>query len=302
MRNELAIGTLCITGLVLAGKLGQSVQPQLKAPVGLTLHQQEALEESAVASLFGEFRASVADFLWLESDRYLHFGVGTRGRLDSEKENKKVGAVKGKAAHDNHHDETTIVPNAEADWRGGLGNLERQTQPYMDLSHHEERDAKETLPLFRLMTWTNPHFVQGYVHGAMQMARVNAKLPEALAFLLEGERNNPDSLSIQATLCELYFVRLVKLEEALAHGNKALLLYSQKDRKTLSRDEDEDANNAFRWLVLIYRDLGDARRKAGDTSGAQQLYAQGRRLANACLQYYPEDPTAITFLRSFAGK
>ena len=288
--------------LVLAGKLAEHVQPQLKAPAGLTLHQQEALEESAVASLFGEFRASTADFLWLEADRYLHFGVGTRGRLESEKNDKKVGTVQGKAAHDSHHEETTIVPNAEADWRGLLGDLERETQPYMDMSHHEERDAKEALPLFRLMTWANPHFVQGYVQGAMQMARGRKKLPEALAFLLEGERNNPDSLSLQTTLCEFYFVHLNQPETAIPYGNKALLLFSRKERSTLSQDEDEDANSAFRWLVLIYRNLGDARAAVGESDEAKRFYTQGRRLATACLQYYPEDPTALAFLRSAAGK
>jgi tetratricopeptide (TPR) repeat protein len=289
---------LCAASLVLAGKLGQAVQPHLKAPVGMTLHQQEALEESAVASVFGEFRASLADFLWLEADRYLHFGVGTRGRLDSEKNDAKVGKVQGVVAHDTHHDETTIVPSATSDWRGLLGHIERETQPYMDMSHHQERDAKEALPLFRLMTWSNPRFVQGYVQGAMQMASRPEKRQEALEFLLEGERNNPESISIQVTLCELYYRNLKQLEAAEPHGRKALELYATRDKATLSQDEQADANSAFRWLVGIYRDLGDVQSSQGAPEKAQTFYGMARQIAIKCLRYYPEDPTAIHFLRN----
>ena len=32
------------------------------------------------------------------------------------------------------------------------------------------------------------------------------------------------------------------------------------------------------------------------------LYAVARQLSTECLQHYPEDPTAIHFLRSYAGK
>ena len=300
--KESAATLLCGVSLVLAGKLGQVVQPQLKAPVGLTLHQQEALEESAVASVFGEFRASLADFLWLEADRYLHFGVGTRGRLESEKSDEKVGKVQGTVAHDAHHNETTIVPSALSDWRGLLGHIERETQPYMDMSHHQERDAKEALPLFRLMTWSNPHFVQGYVQGGMQMASRPDKRQEALDFLLEGERNNPDSLSIQVTLCEFYYRNLKQLEAAEPHGRKALELYATRDKATLSQDEREDANSAFRWLVGIYRDLGDAQSKQGASEKARILYGMARQIATECLRHYPEDPTAIHFLRAYVGK
>ena len=301
MREGMILG-LCFVALVGAGKLAQSVQPQLKAPVGLTLHQQEALEESAVASVFGEFRASMADFLWLESDRYLHFGVSTRGRLESEKKDKKIGAVQGVVAHDSHHNETTIVPSEASDWRSILGHIERQTQPYMDMSHHQERYAKEALPLFRLMTWSNPHFIQGYVQGAMQMASRPNKLGEALAFLQEGERNNPESLSIQTTLCELLLVRFSRPLEAEPHGRKALELLATRDPKTLSLDEKEDANSAYRWLVILYRNLGDEQAQNGSADKAQMLYGMARTLAQECLQRYPEDPTAIQFLRKYTGK
>jgi hypothetical protein len=300
--RELAMGAGCFLALIFAGTVSNQVQPQLKAPEGMTQHQREALEESAVSSLFGEFRSSMADFLWLESERYLHSGVETRGRLDSEKGDKRVGEVKGTARHDSHHEETTVVPSAASDWRGLLGHLERETQPYMDMSKHTERNPKEILPLLRMATWSNPHFVQGYVNGAMQMAHLPGRKDEALAFLKEGERNNPDSLSIQATLCELYAVHFENREEAEPYGRRALELFAQKDPQVLSLDEKEDANSAFRWLVGIYRDLGDQKTKAGQMEQARALYAAGRTIATECLRHYPEDPTAIKFLREYVGK
>lgn len=302
MDRELYMGAGCFAALVLAGLVSTRVEPQLRAPQGMTQLQKEALEESAVASVFGEFRASMADFLWLESERYLHSGVETRGRLESEKNDKKVGEVKGTSSHDSHHEETTVVPSASSDWRGLLGHIERETQPYMDMSHHTEKSPKEVLPLLRMATWSNPHFVQGYVNGAMQMVNLPGKRDEALAFLKEGERNNPESLSIQATLCEMYLVHFESPEQAEPYGRRALELFAQKDPQVLSQDEKEDANAAFRWLVGIYRNLGDQKAKAGDQEKARLLYAAGRTLATECLRHYPEDPTAIKFLREYAGK
>jgi hypothetical protein len=302
MDRELFVGAGCFVALVLGGMITTAVEPQLRAPVGMTQHQKEALEESAVASVFGEFRSSMADFFWLESERYLHSGVETRGRLESEKKDKKVGEVTGTSSHDTHHEETTVVPAAASDWRGILGHIERQTQPYMDMSHHTEKSPKEVLPLLRMATWSNPHFVQGYVNGAIQMVHLPGKKEEALAFLLEGERNNPDSISIEATLCEIYFRHFAKPEVAEPYGRRALELYAHKDPQILSLDEKEDANGAFRWLVGIYRDLGDAQKKAGDTAKAEVLYGAGRGIATECLRHFPDDPTAIIFLRAHPGK
>jgi tetratricopeptide (TPR) repeat protein len=134
------------------------------------------------------------------------------------------------------------------------------------------------------------------------MASKPNKLDEALAFLQEGERNNPESLSIQTTLCELFLVRFNRPLEAEPHGRKALELLAVRDPKTLSLDEKEDANSAYRWLVILYRNLGDEQAQKGEAEKARALYGMARLRAQECLQRYPEDPTAIQFLRKYTGK
>lgn len=302
MRLELGLGVVCLGFMALARGIGSSVAPQLKAPAGLSQHQQEELEESAVASLFGEFRTSMADFLWLEADRYLHGGVTTRGMLASEQKDSSIGKVTGTQEHDHHHNETTVVPSKASDWRSVLGDIERETQPYQDMEHHSEKDPKETLPLFRGMTLANPRFVQGYVQGAVRMAVLPGKQAEALAFLKEGERNNPESLEIQEALCHLYFVYLHKPFEAEPYGQRALALARSRDKASLTEDEQKAINDTYRWLILIYRNAAEALAQQGQAKKSRQAHAVARALAKACLSDYPDDPTANRYLREYAGR
>ena len=302
MRLELGLGGLCVGLLALARVLGGAVAPQLKAPAGLTQHQQEELEESAVASLFGEFRTTMADFLWLEADRYLHGGVTTRGMLASEQKDSSVGKVTGTQEIDHHTNETTVVPSKASDWRSMLGDIERETQPYQDMEHHREKDPKETLPLFRAMTLANPHFVQGYVQGAARMVALPGKQQEAIDFLQEGARNNPESIDVQTTLCEQYFYYLKKPLEAEPYGQRALALARARDKASLSEDEREAFVHAYRWLILIYRNTGDDLARQGQRQKAHQVFAAGRALSQECLTHFADDPTAHRYLREYAGR
>lgn len=296
IRSDVLWGGVCVGLLSLAQVVPGAVRSEFKAPEGLTQREREALEESAVASLFGEFRTSMADFLWLEADKYLHNGVTVRGMLESEKSDTKVGKVTGTEAHDHHEDETTVIPSKASDWRSTLGELERETQPYQDMEGHVEKDPKETLPLFPAMTLANPHFVQGYVNGAARMIRMPGKLEQGLTFLLEGERNNPESIEIQAMLCEVYLAHKHVPLSAEPHGLKALALARARDFKTLTEDEALAYCDAYRWLILLYRNEADTHKKQGEQERAKAIYEVARSLSVECLKTFPDDPTAHRFL------
>jgi tetratricopeptide (TPR) repeat protein len=278
-----AATVLAIGGVLAAGgALSRQIQPQIDAKVGMTQAQQERIEKLASASLFGQFRSSMADFLWMKADRYLHNGVEFRGMTDSEKQTGDADKVSGAGGDRGHHNETTVVPSAQHDWRGGLGSIERQVRPYKDMSNHTVEDPRQALPLFRLMTFSNPHFVPAYIAGASLLGHQPGKIEEGLQFLREGEANNPDSIEIQTELGELITVKQRRYDEALPHLKKAIALTAARDPKTLTEDEEEAYQNAFRWTVLN-------RREAGDPAAA-------RAAAEAGLRLFPTDVVCQSYL------
>ncbi len=277
-----------------SGLLALRIEPQVAVSTGLSASVQENIEKSASASLFGQFRSSMADFLWLKVDKYTHGGVDLRGLTDQEKEASSADQVasadggKEKGNREHRGDETTVVPSAAKDWRGIYGNLERAVQPYQDMEHHEHRGSEEALPLFRLMTWSNPHFIPGYTTGAAMIARDRAKLDEAVAFLKEGLTHNPESIEIPNDLGAMLTARKREFAQAMPYLQQAIRNGSVRDISSMSDDEREAYQSAFRWIVLN-------RREARDPAAA-------RAAAEAGIRLFPDDVVCQNYLKSVAVK
>ncbi|MDX1932557.1 MAG: hypothetical protein SFU56_08135 [Capsulimonadales bacterium] len=285
---SVAAAFLLVVLLGAGGVLAQRVQPAVSELNGLTAAQQERLEKVASASLFGQFRTSLSDYLWLKADKYMHRGVDLRGLTDQE---KRTNDADGVSTHPDdpvkmkHTEETTVVPSRERDWRGHLGDIEREVTPYMDMNNHGHGEARETLPLFRLMTWSNPHFIRGYVIGWNLMAQDPKHLGDAEAFLREGEANNPQSIEIQNELGILYTVRKKEYDRAMPYLYQAIQLAEARDPSTLNEDEGEAWKHAYRWAVLNRRDAGDQ--------------PTARTLAAQCLKRFPEDVVCTGYLKQY---
>ncbi|MBC8138727.1 MAG: hypothetical protein H8F28_22840 [Fibrella sp.] len=261
--RDIALGTgaFLLTGFA-GSALVRSATPVVEIRgAGMSPQMQERLEESATASLFGQFRSSIADFLWLKVDKYMHNGVELRGLTAQEKKGDtplaRTAEEDVEGGFEQHAEETTIVPSAKKDWRGIIGDVERAVQPYEDMSNHKHRDPKETLPLYRLMTASNPQFVPGYVYGAAMISRDRTKYPEALAFLREGEANNPNSIEIKAEIGMMHVAKIREYRAGIRPLAEAIVIASRRDPGTLTDDEKEAWQNAYRWLVLSYRYTGD---------------------------------------------
>ncbi|GAB4454088.1 MAG: hypothetical protein OHK0029_08210 [Armatimonadaceae bacterium] len=283
-------------GLLVNARLALLTRPELAPPAGLTVTQQKKLEEVATASLFGQFRSNLADFLWLKVDKYLHSGVDLRGMTEEERNDalRQVSnaGTDGPDGNRQHRSETTVVLPRQADWRGVLGDIERDVKPYMDMRNHSHRDPKEALPLFRLMTWSNPRFVPGYTTGAVMIAREEKAYKEALEFLQEGENNNPESIEIQATFSYLWlrgnrFGGKGSTEKALEHADKGVRLGMARDASTLTSDEVDALQDCFRWRVLSLRD-------SGQRAKAYQAAMEGLRI-------FPDDVICRNFLEKEYG-
>src|SRR5204863_325568 len=103
----------------------------------------------------------------------------------------------------------------------------------------------------RLMTWADPHFIQGYTVGASMLCRAGKYPDLGLGFLLEGERANPDSFEIQTELGHFFLVYKKDYPTAEGHLRRALALMPHR---TLSDMEIDARDDAYRWLALTYRE------------------------------------------------
>jgi len=199
-------------------------------------------------------RVLTGQFLWLRIHDTMHAGVRY---LSTEGE------------HDHDHERAAAVAPKD-DFRGWLGDLERQVQPSAYGPHQYAKDPDETLPFYWLLVRANPHFVPGYLSGATTLCRTGKRVPEAIAFLQEGARQNPDSIQIQMMLghYQLYYAHRYDLSQL--HLRRALRL-AARQADSLNADERDAYRNAFRWLALGHS-------KYGHPQAAVAVAERGRRV------------------------
>jgi tetratricopeptide (TPR) repeat protein len=201
----------------------------------------------------------VAETIWAKTEEYLHNGIG-KG-LD------EPGSNCGEQ-HDERHHHT----QHEDDWKGPLRNLARQMRPWAD-HHLEHAPTEELLPWFRVIAWCNPHFVQVYVDGAYILSWESKRPREAVEFLRQGLRLNPEAIQLYTALGDLYLYNLKKGREAYPYYVAAYEI--GRRLRNPSEDENLAYRDAFRGLVFVYRQFGNKEWE--------------RRLAAEGLEHFPGD-------------
>jgi len=250
---------------------------------------------SSIANIVGELRASVSDMIFIKTERYLHGGIGyvahmediskasTEGEIENLSEAQKEFEEGDHDGHEHHEEEDdhagtpTLIPAADKDFRGFIGHLERQVQPWKDPSlPHVHTDGTELLPWYRVMTISDPHNVRAYVLGAWWLLGEN-KPDEAFKFLNEGEKHNPDSFVIPYYRARVYMnemrssagifddqerirYRDMAIDELLRASKLALDARPETfdmqniDYLEWSLYEEEDALATMRFTVLLLKD------------------------------------------------
>lgn len=262
---------LCVTALVLLGGLASP------------LHRAVARSGKSTAEIDGagwEGRRLIAQLLWAKTHSVLHAGVEERearpGEQHSRSEFHSAGSSGGSENHSEHHENdghdhgahsgasghegghVLVIPPAREDFRGVLGDLERQVKPYLGRDGRSfSKDWTQTLPFYRLMTWADPHFVQGYTVGAAFVSDAGEKADEGIRFLQEGARFNPESFEIQTELGHYFLVYKKDYPAAIRHLEQALRLVPTG--RKLAELEEEALVDAYRWLALAYTEAGRAR-------------------------------------------
>jgi tetratricopeptide (TPR) repeat protein len=203
-----------------------------------------------------EVRRLAAQFLWLKSDAVHHAGIEERVGEPEKKASADrflpLRADRGEDGLDHGHDPASLViPSAKEDFRGVIGDLERAVKPYVDAQGRMyHKDLDQTIPYYRLLTWADPHFVQGYLVGASFICRAGKHVDRALEFLHEGERNNPGSFEIQTELGHFYLVYRRDYPAAEKHLLRALALVP--GGRELPEQELDTLADTYRWLALTY--------------------------------------------------
>jgi len=251
-----------------------------------------ARNNNAFAMILGEFRASLSDFMFIKTERYLDSGVAYEPHIHLEEmvsEDRETNAsleTHDDHAHDDHadrghdhdhHDHAhtpTIIRTAQDDFRGVLGELERTVKPYRD-PHlpHNHTTGEELLPWYRLMTLANPRQVRPYLIGAMWLSQQEGQLEAAIDFLEEGIRQNqgrPDLFRLYLGLTTSW----VKFsherpdaswaDPALQSARRGFVLALHQREQTLAaspdrwrNDQEEDLRIVGHYVALLEQHQGN---------------------------------------------
>lgn len=245
----IAIGCAIAAGFAMR-PVSAIVHPSV-SPAGL-----EAQDTHASASLLGQFRSSAASYLYLHADLYLHNGVELRPLTHSEESSGRAGVGSSDHLLEEDDKNVTAVPDKRHDFRGWMGDVERETSNFKDMKNHSHLNPMMSLPLYRLMTLVDPQFIPGWTVGAQIMSGEKTKLTtrRALGYLASGLEQNPDCIDILVQIGMTHAVNERDYPTAIKYLERARVV--GKSRKHLGEAEETALSHAYDWLAIIHKDWG----------------------------------------------
>jgi len=264
----------------------RGVDPALYQPAfSDTEETREERNASAAARLFGQFRVGVSDILFVKTEEYLHGGVAYAPHMDI-RTMSQTGDIA--ASHAGHPHAPTLIPPPEEDWRGYIGNLEREVSPWLHPSEeHHLTTGKELLPYYWLAVRANPHNVRAYRIGTFWLAslRTEQAIGEALRFIDEGVRNNPGNFMLYEERGAVER-RMGKPEAAMASFQQAIRLgMSQRPAEGASSplwddDREEELESSLRYAVYTLEEMGRYKDALETVDFADRVFHIGATLAH----------------------
>ncbi len=282
MKHWIVVGTMvgAVTLGTQANKFASIVNPPTRI-VGL-----QAQDTHAAASLLGQFRTSFSALLYLRADLYVHGGVEMRPLTHNEELHGRTGASEAKDEAEKLDGDAaivTVIPSEKEDFRGIFGDVERRVASYKDMAEHHHQSPTQTLPLFRLMTWVDPQFIEAWTSAGQIILWENKKESSALAvdFLKRGLDQNPESIDILEEIAYCWMKDnsnqiqpAHKFESALPYLLRAKEI-GLNNLKTLSDREANSLKDNYRKLCICYREL--------------RQYDELRKVAEEGLNLFGED-------------
>ncbi|MDO8681877.1 MAG: hypothetical protein Q7N50_00135 [Armatimonadota bacterium] len=98
------------------------------------------------------------------------------------------------------------------------------------------RANKEILPLVKVITDLDPHFVDAYLLGSWMLCMGMDRTNEGIEYLKEGVHNNPDNMAVHEIMGTIYARKLNQPGKALPYLRRAYQLSADDwDRKRMRR-------------------------------------------------------------------
>jgi len=251
-----------LAGLAVAAAVAHVVAPEVRDDASYKPGEYQAAKESIALSLVGQFRMSVGDMMWLKTLEYLHNGIIYRMPSGRER-TRGVRAVEftGMGAGVAHKDGPSLIPDEDRDWRGMLGEIDRNIEPWRP-GHAQHSDPQELIPWYQLLVKFNPHYVQAYTNGAFFMSDFAGQPEMGRDFLIAGAGKNPWSYEIESVLGRIYFDYFEDYENAVDALEKATQLAKEEKRALARREDKLDViqeqllSEAYLFLARSYTELG----------------------------------------------
>lgn len=153
-----------------------------------------------VYKMLGELREVVSAGFLLKADEYFHGGTHHPA---GEEEYCRPGdpSCAAEEAHRQQAGESGSAAGARDLW----GRIDQAIYEH-PVHHVTDKQQAEVLPWFYLATRIDPHNVNAYVLGGYWLSITMQKPEEAIVFLQEGLRHNPDAWQIYSQLGDTYFI------------------------------------------------------------------------------------------------
>lgn len=192
---------------------------------------------SAIGAILGEVRTTMADMLFLKTERYLHGGVAYRPHMEDElmSVTRTAEGLEEELSHSEEHEhehneehgwdsdhqaDMLMIPTAQNDPRGIIGNWHREVKPWRDPSlPHFHTDGTELLPWYRLMTLSDPYNIRAYALGSWWLKSKNPE--QAVEFIEEGIGNNPRAFQLYTMKGQILLDQARSIEWGEAEGSAA---------------------------------------------------------------------------------
>lgn len=223
-----------------------------------------------VQRVFGNARSLIASWAYMKAEEYHHNGLPfLKAMAYHEGESSLLDHLPGHGdeaghTHDHAHD------HAGASAKDLYARLYAEVKVTQD-THLSMAQGREMLPWFYIEVAFDPHDIRGYVLGAFILQQVG-RADEALAFLKEGEENNPRSAEVMTSLGQAYYARN-SFDEAFGYFARACELWREGKgpNAVMSRYQQTDRFLAFDYLGSLYE-------KRGDYAAALAVYKELYRL------------------------
>ena len=205
---------------------------------------QPAADGSILFRFLGETRSIISSLSILQADLYFHGGVG---HFFEEHEHGFGVAETPKGAE--------VYKEPEIEPRPYISPY--NVQPYLseEISvtehvHLEGDQLKEIVPWLYYAAKTDPHNVLAYTLTGYYLTFKLDKTDEAIEFLREGIKNNPDSWQVYAEMGVIYFQKLEDYAKAVR--------YLETAKKLLDKSPHDKFQERYvlTFLAESYEDLG----------------------------------------------